>query len=168
MISLFSKRTNKLFLICPNDYLERPISQQFGGRHYFLTALGTVFSIDNEEYASRLCSIIEAGNIKEVLVINDYKSTFFKSVILGRGDYYTKAEKTLGALLEKQWLMISQEKGLARKARLLATLNLERQLQQLKDAPFLGGKIARNELKLKGVIYERSQNKFEEVVLLPV
>ncbi len=167
MISLFGKSTNKLFLICPNDYLEHKISKEFGGRHYFLTALGAIFSIEDEAYAGRLCSVIKSGNIKEIVVINDYKSDFFKSVIAVRGEYFTKAEKVLGSLLEENWSSISQEKGLARKARLLATLNLERQLQQLKDAPYLGERIANNELKLRGMIYERGVSKFEEVVLIP-
>lgn len=87
----------KLYLVCPECYIEKAIRNEFGPDVYFLTALGTVFDLLNVNYTDALAHFITREMIAEITIVNDPACTFITNVI-AQEEPHTSAEHTLKKL----------------------------------------------------------------------
>ncbi|RLD74687.1 MAG: hypothetical protein DRJ07_19450 [Bacteroidetes bacterium] len=153
-------KKQNLFLICPECYIENAIRDKYGDS-YFLTALGTVFNIDEFEYAEEVNQFITNESIGTIYIVNDSSCTFIKNTIEGVNNSNTQAERVLKSIInnnKKQFDGLSDKKQLMK----LARLNTYRQAYELLNVAFIGNKIKDNHIKLKGLIYDRASSHFSE------
>jgi len=156
---------DKLFLICPDCHIEDAIREEYG-ECFFLTALGTVFNIDTFEYAEEINRLIADEEIGQIYIVNDFSCTFIQNIINGDPAYNTEAEQVLMSILtdnkeEFNELNTTNEN----KALSLAKLNINRQFNELLDLAFIGDKIQDNQIKIKGLIYNRHHGQFDEFAI---
>jgi len=153
---------NKLFLICPDCYIEQPIRNEFGDNCFFLTALGTVFDLTSFEYLEEINQFIVRENIQQIYLVNDSSCTFIKNAVEGDVKFDTKAEKVLLDIKSSS----SEIKNLStdeQKCSKIAELNLKRLAYELTESAFIGQKIDDNAIELKGVLYDRASKQFSEL-----
>lgn len=155
------KNKNSLFLICPDCNIENAIQKKYGTDSFFLTALGTVFNINEFEYAEAINQVITDEYIENIYIVNDSNCTFIKNSVESINFYNTKAEKVIKIILNNNKSLF---KGLSLNEKLvkLAELNIFRQAFELLDVAFIGNKINNDQIQLKGVIYDRSIEHFTE------
>ena len=155
---------NKLFLICPDCYIEQPIRNEYGNNCFFLTALGTVFDLISFEYLEEINQFIVREKIKQVYLVNDTSCAFIKNAVEGKVKFDTKAEKTLLSMKSSSgdFNAISDEN---QKCCELAELNLNRLTYELTESAFLGQKIEDGEIQLKGLLFDRVSKQFRELHL---
>ncbi len=154
-------KKQNLFLICPECYIENAIRDKYGVDSYFLTALGTVFNIDEFEYAEEVNQFITNKSIGTIYIVNDSSCTFIKNTIEGITNSNTQAERVLKSIInnnKKQFDGLSDKKQLMK----LARLNTFRQAYELLNVAFIGNKIKDNLIILKGLIYDRANSHFSE------
>ncbi|HEY8400071.1 MAG TPA: carbonic anhydrase [Cytophagaceae bacterium] len=154
-----------LFLICPDCCIENPIQQHFKGESYFLTALGSVFNLSDENYLETITEFIKLHNIEEIIIVNDCSCRFIQSVICNEKGFQTKAEEILKIIHLSGVLEITSESHAYKKAYKLAELNIQHQAHAIKEIDALNNKIQKNEIRLKGLIYERASDSFFEVAV---
>lgn len=59
---------NRLFLICPTDFLERRINSLLPGKNYFITSLGNSIGL-NDVVVGQIKKLIEEKKIEEIFII---------------------------------------------------------------------------------------------------
>lgn len=142
----------RLFLVCPDCYMEQKIRAQYGSDSFFLTALGSVFHIDNFKYAEEVNSFLSREDVMHIYIVNDVNCTFIQNTLSSGTNHKTKAEIALEELYSDEV-----------KAMYLAKLNIFRQANDLRSTAFLGSKIESDQIALKGVLYHREKNEFTEI-----
>jgi carbonic anhydrase len=159
------KGGTKLFLICPDCHLENIIKKHFEGELFFLTALGSVFNTSSAEYAAGITRFLAKENVREIIIVNDSSCRFIHSVLNNNEGYKTKAEEVLEVIHSNCQIEILKEKKSGRSASKLAELNILQQADSLKETIFIGKKISKKNIVLRGMIYERGRNVFTEVAI---
>lgn len=154
-----------LFLICPECHIEQTINQHFQGESYFLTSLGTVFNINEDNYIKSIIEFIEYQDIKNIVIVNDCSCRFINSVVGNEKGFETRAEEILRVLHLKGIIEILPEKHLHKRAQKLAELNIQHQVRSIKEISFFFNKIKNKEIEIKGMIYEREIDSFYEVTI---
>ncbi len=156
---------NRLFLICPDCYLEVPLRKIFGENSFFLTALGIAFDLDNFETLEEVNQFIMAENINEIVLVNDHQCTFVKSAIKNEIRFNTKAEKILIEIANSDEDIKSIENETL-KCKQISKVNLKRLAYELTESAFIGNKINDGEIVLKGIIFNRADNSIQETTVL--
>jgi len=155
---------NRLFLICPDCYLEIPLRKIFGENSFFLTALGTAFDLDNFETLEEVNQFIIGENINEIVLVNDHQCTFVKSAIKNEIRFDTKAEEVLVKIANSNEDIKSIQNETL-KCKQISKVNLKRLAYELTESAFIGNKINDGEIVLKGIIYNRDDNTIQETNL---
>lgn len=156
---------SKLFLVCPDCHLEMAVQKHFKGNLYFLTALGSVFNTTCPHYAESIDTLVVQEHIEEVIVVNDCSCRFIQTVLNNDKGYETCAEEVLQVLHYNCQIELLAEKNIGRRAFKLAELNIQQQADSLKETSFIGERIERKKIRLRGLIYERDKGVFSEVEL---
>ncbi|WP_146194167.1 carbonic anhydrase [Brumimicrobium oceani] len=152
---------NKLFLICPDCFLENRIQHNFPGQSYFATALGAVFAPIKFGYAESINGIINRENIKEVYVVNDTSCRFINAIIQGEEGFNTKEEKILNDVFYENSVAILKHENIKDRAMELLQLNLTKQVKELRKTDLIGSKFQAGVLTIEGLIYDRKTLSFE-------
>lgn len=155
--------TKRLFLVCPDCFIEQTIRKHYPDA-YFLTALGSVFHIDSFEYAEEINSFLSAEDVLNIYVVNDVQCTFIQNTLTTK-NHQTKAEQKLAQLYLENYDAFEILKSDKDKARKLALLNIERQVEDLSETAFIGTKISDGRLTVKGLLYDRTKEQFQELTL---
>ncbi|UXP31418.1 hypothetical protein N6H18_13765 [Reichenbachiella agarivorans] len=141
--------------------MERRIVETYtASDNFFLTAMGGVFERDQLEAVAWLMSDNEIENI---YVVNDTACSFIANACatgsIDRTD--ENAGKVLATLLQSH---ATQLEGLSvrEKSEKLAQLNGQRQAEVLFEDPMLVDRIKSGEIKLKGLLFDRSKVAFTE------
>jgi hypothetical protein len=154
---------SRLFLVCPDCFMERKIRQHFEGDNYFLTALGGVFQPASFEYAEEVNELLSRNDIREICIVNDNSCTFTRNVVNGKNsDCTVRAEEVLKQVYRGNPRTFSQAPDKKEKQTRLARLNIIRQAIQLRDTAYIGERIQSEGLRLKGFVYDRERDCFEE------
>jgi len=157
---------SKLFLICPECFLENAIRNVYGKNNSFLTALGTVFDSNDFEFAEEVNGLITNEGIHQIYILNDFNCTFIKNIINGGQNLNTKAEEVLRSLFDKHEIEFNDVDDLTENTKVkLAKLNIHQQAKELLELAFIGNKIRDNEIELIGVIYDRKLDEFDEFII---
>jgi hypothetical protein len=155
---------NKLFLICPDCYIEQPIRNKFGDNCFFLTALGTVFDLTSFEYLKEINQFVVRENIEQIYLVNDTSCTFIKNAVEGEVKFDTKAEKPLLDIKSSSSELMNLSSN-EQKCSKIAELNLKRLRYELTESAFLGQKIEDGEIDLKGLLFDRSSKQLKDLSL---
>lgn len=155
------KLNRNLFLVCPECFIEQKIRAVYGNYSYFLTALGSVFNIDSFEYAEEINNFITKEEVYNIYVVNDIYCTFIQNTLTPAKSHKTNTEQNLAQLYLDNLDYIEDKNN--DKAITLATLNINNQINKIKNLPLLNYKIDKNEVSIKGLIYNRANNKFIEI-----
>ncbi len=152
----------RLFLVCPDCFIEQTIRKHYGPDSFFLTALGSVFHIDSFEYAEEINSFLSGEGVLDIFVVNDIKCTFIQNTMTSK-NHQTKAEQKLAQLYLENYDEFEELDTDEDKAQKLALLNIERQVNELSETAFIGDKISDGRLTVKGLLYDRTQEMFKEL-----
>ncbi len=143
--------------------MEGKIRQHFGGRTYFLTALGGVFQPATFEYAEEVNQMLSRNDIREICIVNDNCCTFTQNVVDGKNSCCTvRAEVVLKQVYRGNPRTFSQARNKKEKQTCLARLNIIRQALQLRETAYIGERIQSEGVQLKGFVYDRERDCFEE------
>ena len=153
----------RLFLVCPDCYMEQKIRAQYGSDSFFLTALGSVFHIDNFKYAEEVNSFLSREDVMHIYIVNDVNCTFIQNALSSGTNHKTKAEIALAELYLNNIDALEELNSYEEKAMYLAKLNIYRQANDLRSTAFLGSKIESDQIALKGVLYHREKNEITEI-----
>jgi len=153
----------RLFLVCPDCYMEQKIRVKYGSDSFFLTALGSVFHMDNFKYAEEVNSFLSGEDVLHIYIVNDISCTFIKNTLSSDINYKTKAEIALAELYLNNIDSLEELNSDDEKALHLARLNIYRQANDLRNTAFLGTKIESNQIALKGLLYHREKKEFTEI-----
>lgn len=155
---------NRLFLVCPDCFIEQTIRKHYGPDSFFLTALGSVFHINSFEYAEEINSFLSGEDVMDIYVVNDVQCTFIRNTMTIQ-NHQTKAEQKLAQLYLDNLDDFEDFTSDEDKAKHLALLNIKRQAKDLSETAFLGSKIQDGSLRVKGLLYDRSKEEFKEISL---
>ena len=86
---------NKLFLVCPDCYLEHSISLYYPGNAYFLTSLGAVFDFSDPAYAKTVRDFMQEEEIEQLYFVNACSCRFIQTALSQKKGYNTLAEAEL-------------------------------------------------------------------------
>lgn len=156
--------TKRLFLVCPDCFMEQKVRAQYGSDSYFLTALGAVFHMDNFQYAEEVNAFLSGEDVKDIFIVNDVKCTFIQNT-LSTKNHETKAEQKLAQLYLDNYDRFEELSSDEEKKEKLALLNIKRQAKDLLEVAFIGTKIRDHQLTVKGLLYNRKTDTFKEVSL---
>jgi carbonic anhydrase len=165
-ISMTKNNTDlsRLFLVCPDCFIEQKIRNKYGNNSFFLTALGTVFYIDSFEYAEEVNTFLSCKDIKELIIVNDTRCTFIKNT-LGVKNNQTKVEQRLAELYLKNYDSFETIESKVDQRTHLEKLNIYRQVHELRQTAFLSSKIKNGDIEVKGLIYNRDMDEFTEITI---
>ncbi|MBL4592479.1 MAG: hypothetical protein JKX68_01535 [Flavobacteriales bacterium] len=155
---------NRLFLVCPDCYMEQPIREKFGENSFFLTALGTAFDLSEFKLMEEINQFIRREDVKEIYLVNDSQCTFIKSALANEVRFDTKAEKILLDICNSDDL-IKDIRDQELKSKKISESNVYRLAYELMESAILGMKISEGEINLKGLIYNRKDKTFQTLRL---
>jgi carbonic anhydrase len=161
------KNENKLFLICPDCYVENRIRNNFSGQLYFATALGAVFTPIKFNYAESLNGLINREEVREIYIVNDISCRFINSIITNSEGFNTKEENILRKIYLDNADQIAKHEEQKLKSIELAKLNINQQIEELKKTEFIGAKYDAGHIKIKGLLYDRHTLEFKELNMKP-
>lgn len=157
-------KKEKLYLTCPECYIENTLINEFGQDAYFLTALGTVFDLSEDNYTGTLNHFLTSDVVSEITIVNDKNCVFIKNTVCKEQNYTTTAERTLRKLYENNSERFSALDTHKQKT-LLAELNIYRQAYELSDLDFIYTKMNQKVLHLNGLICDQRNATFERMDL---
>lgn len=152
----------KLFLICPECNIEHALRAQFGDDIYCMTSLGAVFDISSFANAEEANQMIAKETITKIFVVNDVECKFIRNTIYEDKYNWTVAESVLEIIHQENAAEFAPMDP-TQQQKLLAKLNIQRQVRDLLEVAFIGNKIRDNYLKVTGLIYDRKDASFEKL-----
>jgi carbonic anhydrase len=156
---------NKLFFICPDCYLEQEVRQSFGEDCFFVTALGSVWSILGDDFWSGMDDFIAREQIGHIYIVNDTDCTFVGSALLLKPTTNTEAEKFLIELTTNP--KIDSIPNLKEKKVELCKLNLQSSAQWcVQHSSCMRQKLDNNEIILEGLLFDRKQRSFTSIKII--
>ncbi|EMR01761.1 hypothetical protein [Cesiribacter andamanensis] len=162
-----SNEPASLFLLCPASQLEPFIRQHVGQHTYFLTALASVFDVDNVPYAEALVDFLETNAIRELYVVQDLNCRFLRTVLSGVPGTGTAAERVLQALYCTHFEYVMRTGTFRIQCYRLARLHVLQQAEQLLANGLLQRAIGRNRIALRAMICDKSTRLVETIDLKP-
>lgn len=158
-----TNNTNKLFLICPDCYIEPTIRKVYGDEIFFITALGTVFDIENFHYAEEVAQFISGADVMDIYIVNDVECSFIQSALQQKELYDTRAMHVLLDIVNRREEDISRLANPDQQAAFVAKTNILRQAYELTEVAFIGNKILDHKINVKGLIFDRKLQTFTDV-----
>ena len=152
-------KKNKLFLICPFSNLENFIRRIFCTDVYFITAMATDFNFE-PEYIGKISEFIDRRMITEMYVVNDTSCRFINGIIHEEWHPGTEAEKKLELLFMENHPLIMRQPSMSEKVEKFAELNVKKQISNINKNACIKTKIKKGRICIKGMITNRSENKF--------
>ena len=144
-----------LFLICPECYPEQAIRNEFGSEGLFLSALGSVFHIDNAKYIAGFMELIDKEQVSCIYIVNDTSCSFLQNAIDKKEIYSTETSRDLNELL------ILNKGRVINTTLKLAKVSIVNQARELLKIGKIRSKIKEGDLIIKGLIYFRNTKTFE-------
>lgn len=147
--------TNKLFFICPTDYLESQINRNFSGNHFFMTTLGNMADF-NTNTIYQVISIIETYAIDEILFVIAEENCIIRDAVelqkyksINRlNQCYTHFQKNIKQRMSEPYFYPFN---------FIISFHLNQKMEELMN-------VLKNNLtilpKIKGIIYSKNNNKF--------
>ncbi|WP_020531238.1 hypothetical protein [Flexithrix dorotheae] len=151
-----------LFIVCPDCFLEKKIREQYGGKHFFLTALGIVFERD---ISNELLYLIRYEGIKKIYIVSSSCCSFIQKNINHRMDSTLKVDSVLSELkkgIQDQLLKIRE---INEKASLVALKNIYRLGYEITENDMLRNNLRRFNIELIGLILNKNNEPIQEINL---
>jgi carbonic anhydrase len=156
---LDSKTNNKLFLICPDCYIENRIRSKFQGNLFFITALGSVLNSIDSNFIKSVKELLVQEDITEICIVNDTSCRFLESVIKGKKGYSTSAEKELKWLLSNYLYRLNHLDNIKETSTELAKHNLIHQKKRFMKTSIFKTHLESNPIKLTMVLFDRTKDE---------
>jgi carbonic anhydrase len=157
--------TSKLFIVCPDCFMEQVIRDNYPGEVYFITALASVFEMPDFDYAESFNAFLINESIEEIYIVNDSSCRFIENTVTQKQPLNTTAEQNLKVLLNQNSDFILYEENEYESFKKLAKLNIHRQAKEFYHSPFIGYKLKNREIMLKGLLYNRNKSEIIEIEL---
>lgn len=153
---------NRLFLICPECCLESKIINHFGDNSFFYTSLAAIFDFSDFKLMEEINQVIVSESITEILIVNDLQCTFILETILGEPSFNSNSTR----ILKQLTFELKNDNEISKlKPSSLCYKSITYMSNQIRETAFVGGKIEKGELGLKGLLYNRVNNEFEEILI---
>jgi carbonic anhydrase len=153
---------NRLFIICPECYLENTIRENFDGNHYFITSLGAVIQKPSYDYATIISRMCERENIEEICIIQDSQCTFIKDSIKSSHSYDCTETRIIHDLFQDNLHRFSSKMSIQTVRETLATINIEHQMCLLEETPVVGEMIRSGKITLRGYVLDHETRELKE------
>lgn len=147
--------SGKLFLICPTDFIEQTLKNQFESECFFYNALGLNFHWDNDTVNAILC-LVNKYSIDDIVFISDFRNAFYKNCLeekkeLNTCDSVLKLSQTLKSIKPQFYF----SKSIDEKVKVIASKHLCEQEYKLKK--MLSENI---HYKISALLFDRKTDSF--------
>lgn len=148
--------SKKLFLLCPLIHGEMYLKEKFGNDSFFLTALGSVFDLDNHAYTESLIHLLLQEDISEIFHVHDVESPLLRSIVHNEEIYTSVQNRFLSTLYSENYHEIVQEQN---KIASLALIHMKHQANLIIQHPRISSLIIENKIALQGLLSQISKRK---------
>lgn len=162
---------NRLFLVCPSEFMEPQIRKRFKGNSYFYTSVGMFFNWDKTTQGD-IIRVLQRRNISEIHFVgtidNPYYNGFLHNSILPLLQSEKNNLVPSNTNLKSKTTRSLSAKG---KTQLLLANHLARQIIRLKESTYLGAYISKEVIRMSAHMYDSTQDNFlnaYEVNLQPI
>lgn len=156
---------NKLYIVCPFSQMETFITHEICSDAYFLTGMAGRLCLDDDENTGIIRFFIEKENIRGLFVVNDLNCRFINEVLTNSAKHAVPATDTLKKLFSDFREVFPSEKPLERKKHLLAKLNINDHIRELRSNKVLKTLFLNDNVKIRGLITDKMSNYSEAVKL---
>lgn len=151
---------SRLFLVCPNGFMEPPVRKRFGGNSYFYTAIGVFFEWD-EATQHNLTGFLQRKNISEIHFVGNignplYAQFLDDTIIPLRLSYERQLARGYTGLRTE----IEGQHEEKMKIWLLAADYLMCQIVRVRESPILGRHIGQEGIRISALVYDPSDDSF--------
>ncbi|MEY4876295.1 MAG: hypothetical protein RL708_1444 [Bacteroidota bacterium] len=156
---------NKLFLVCPFSCMENFIRQKYGDDVFFITAMGTVFKLEEREYLETIKQFISRENITEIFVVSDTSCRFIKNVLKNEINSGSHSETVIQNLLRDNYALVMNEKTIEQQQIKLAQLIVNYQAEELKKTNCLQQQILQNKILIRELVTSKNSNQIIQLTI---
>jgi len=152
----------KLFVICPECYIEQAIRTAFDDC-FFITALGSVCSILGKPFWQELDDFVAREGIEEVYIVGYYACGFIDSAFNLKPDTDTNTEAQR-YLTKLSLSNLNDASNIEDKKIALCKENLTESAKNwLEQSSQMKERISKNKVKLEGLLFNRDKQSFSPV-----
>jgi len=148
--------SKKLFLLCPLIHGEVYLQKRFGNDCLFMTALGSVFDLDNQAYADSIIHLLLHEDITEIFHVHDIESPLLTSIVKREDFFNSSSHQLLDSLYRENYYEITQEPN---KIASLALIHMKHQVNLIFRHPRLSSIIIENKIGIQGILSQITKRK---------
>lgn len=149
----------KLFLICPTDFIEHTIENEFESECFYYTALGLNFHWDNDTVNAILC-LVQKYSIDDIVFVSDFRNTFYKNCleekkVLNTCDSFLKLSQKLKSIKPQFYFSKNHDERM----KALASKHLCEQENKLKMML-----AENNQYKISALLFDKKTDAFSKPI----
>lgn len=146
----------KLFLLCPLIHGEVYLQKRFGNECLFMTALGSVFDLDNQAFTDSMIHLLLHEDITEIFHVHDIESPFLNSIVKREDFFDSYSFQILDSLYRENYCEIIQEPN---NIASLALIHMKHQVNLFYRHPKLSTIIIENKIGIQGLLSQITKRK---------
>ncbi len=150
---------NRLFLICPTDYIEQAIQNQFNGETYYYTALGVYFEWDHK-IESWLWELICEQGIDQIVIVSAIDNIFYSGDLDKNSRRSYPIDEAVIETKKKLSKHLMQPEIFSSNLHLLVARHLANQKQRFLETTSLGSRIRSGGIEVKAYVYRPQEETF--------
>ncbi|MBC8033893.1 MAG: hypothetical protein H7Y03_07085 [Chitinophagaceae bacterium] len=156
--------TNKLFMVCPFSCMETFIKSQYGEDSFFMTSTAATFVSGSNLYTEMMIDLIYREHITEISIVSDTSCRFINNVLARKEPFQTAVEREIDKLYVDSYPELKRYANIMEKRVELASLHLEKQLNELANYLLSSSVLAGKNIRLKGMVTIVRENKIARVI----
>jgi carbonic anhydrase len=145
--------------------MENFIRQKYGDDVFFITAMGTVFKLEEREYLETIKQFISRENITEIFVVSDTSCRFIKNVLKNEINSGSHSETVIQNLLRDNYALVMNEKTIEQQQIKLAQLIVNYQAEELKKTNCLQQQILQNKILIRELVTSKNSNQIIQLTI---
>ena len=156
---------NKLFLVCPFSCLENFIREKYGKDVFFITAMGTIFQFEGEEYLESIKRFIDRENITAIFVVSDTSCRFINNALKNEIGFGSYSETVIQKLLKENYALVMNEKIIEQQQIKLAELIVNYQASELKKSECFQQEIILKKILIRELVTSKKTNQIIQLTI---
>ena len=143
--------------------MEPFLRKKYGIDIFFLTAIGAVFQDSEVDYLTVLKDFIIQQKIKTIYIVMDTSCIFINGFIQSKERFGTKSDQTFEDLYIDYYFSHFEGKSLMDQKHNLASLNIEKQINEILNSAIIGPYISEFNISVRGIVSIKEKNELNEV-----
>jgi hypothetical protein len=164
--ALVQKASKKLFIICPDCFLDNYLQKYFGDNVFFVTASGIVVNTNDLSTIEGFCDFLETENISEIYVVCEISCIQLKNILKHNKPHGFYFEEVLVDLFVDNYFEISAKQSEREQLTVFAEKNILRQINELHECEMFSNTCAELGIEMKGLLLDKKMHEMEIIQLV--